>query len=88
MAVTAAKFLPLSITAITEADKQVDTPYNLYLYKGLPPTPIANPGLDSIRAALYPDSTNYYFYALGNDGVHHFFRTYNEHVNFLNSLKD
>lgn len=73
---------------ITEADKQVDTPYNLYLYKGLPPTPIANPGLDSIRAALYPDSTNYYFYALGNDGVHHFFRTYNEHVNFLNSLKD
>ena len=73
---------------ITEADKEIDTPYNLYLHKGLPPTPIANPGLDSIRAALYPDSTNYYFYALGNDGVHHFFRTYNEHVNFLNSLED
>ena len=44
--------------------------------------------LSAIRAALYPDSTDYYFYALGNDGVHHFFRTYNEHVNFLNSLED
>ena len=70
---------------LTDADKQVDTPYNLYLHKGLPPTPIANPGMSSIRAALYPDSTNYYYYALGDDGVHHFFRGYNEFVNFLNS---
>lgn len=72
---------------ITEADKETDTPYNLYKYKGLPPTPIANPGISSIRAALYPDKTQYYFYALGNDGVHHFFRTYQEHLNFLQSQK-
>ena len=63
----------------------MDSPYNLYKYKGLPPTPIANPGMSSIRSALYPDDTSYYFYALGDDGVHHFFRTYNEFVNFLNS---
>lgn len=70
---------------LTEADKKVDSPYNLYENKGLPPTAIANPGISSIRAALYPDSTSYYFYALGDDGVHHFFKTYREHVNFTNS---
>ena len=72
---------------ITDADKEVDTPYNLYLHKGLPPTPITNPGITSIRAALYPDNTNYYYYALGKDNVHHFFTNYREFVNFLNSLK-
>ena len=44
-----------------------------------------NPGLASIRAALEPADTNYNFYALGKDGVHHFFKTYREHVNFVNS---
>lgn len=70
---------------LTNADKEVESPYNLYKYKGLPPTPIANPGMASIRAALYPDSTNYYFYALGTDGQHHFSRTYREHQAFLAS---
>ena len=37
------------------------------------------------NVALYPDNTSYYFYALGDDGVHHFFRTYREHINFINS---
>ena len=79
--------MPEHKEVLTDADKEIDSPYNLYKHKGLPPTPIANPGMSSIRAALYPDNTNYYFYALGNDGVHHFFKTYREHVNFLNSLK-
>ena len=70
---------------LTDADKEIDSPYNLYKYKGLPPTPIANPGISSIRSALYPDDTSYYYYALGDDGVHHFFRTYSEFINFLNS---
>jgi UPF0755 protein len=74
-------------TVLTDADKEVDSPYNLYTHKGLPPTAIANPGLASIRAALYPDNTKYYYYALGNDGVHHFFATYREHLNFLESQK-
>ena len=63
----------------------VESPYNTYLNKGLPPGPIANPGLESIMAALNPESTNYYYYALGDDGVHHFFTSYSEHQAFLNS---
>lgn len=73
---------------LTDADKEIDSPYNLYTNKGLPPTPICNPGMASIRSALYPDNTSYYFYALGEDGVHHFFKTYREHLNFLESLKN
>ena len=73
---------------LTDADKEINSPYNLYKNKGLPPTPICNPGMASIRSALYPDNTIYYFYALGEDGVHHFFKTYREHLNFLESLKN
>ena len=51
-----------------------DSPYNTRRYTGLPPTPICNPGLDSIKAALNPESTNYYFYALNTEtGRHEFF---------------
>lgn len=71
---------------VSEEDYQtVNSPYNTYLNKGLPPGPIANPGLESIMAALNPESTNYYYYALGDDGVHHFFTSYSEHQAFLNS---
>ena len=70
---------------ITNADKQTDFKYNLYKYAGLPPTPIANPGLAAIEAALEPDTTDYYYYALGKDGKHHFSKTLQEHNEFLNS---
>ena len=63
----------------------MDSKYNLYKYAGLPPTPIANPGLASIEAALEPADTNYYYYALGKDGKHHFSSTLEEHNAFLNS---
>jgi len=69
----------------TEADKSIDSPYNTYLYKGLPPGPIANPGMEAIAAALSPDSTKDLFYALGDDGKHHFFRTYAELQSFTAS---
>ena len=61
------------------------TPYNLYQNAGLPPTPISNPGLASIDAALNPNSTDYYYYALGTDGKHHFSTTLAEHNAFVNS---
>ncbi|WP_295751598.1 endolytic transglycosylase MltG [uncultured Oscillibacter sp.] len=77
--------LPDHEGAITQADLEADTPYNLYKYPGLPPTPIANPGLTAIEAALQPEETGYYYYALGKDGKHHYFETYNEHLNFVNS---
>ena len=71
---------------VSEEDYQtVQSPYNTYLNRGLPPGPIANPGMESIVAALNPNSTNYYYYALGDDGVHHFFSSYSEHQAFLNS---
>ncbi|MCF0124140.1 MAG: endolytic transglycosylase MltG [Ruminiclostridium sp.] len=71
---------------VSEKDYQtVESPYNTYLNKGLPPGPISNPGLASIMAAINPDKTNYFYYALGEDKVHHFFATYAEHQAFLNS---
>lgn len=70
---------------LTEKDLQVDSPYNTYKYTGIPPGPISNPGLASLRSALNPESTGYYFYALNKNGVHNFFSSYNEFLNFINS---
>lgn len=70
----------------TEADKAIDSPYNTYLYPGLPAGPISNPGSAAIWAAMNPKESDYYYYALGTDGLHHYSRTYNEHQAFLNSL--
>ena len=70
---------------LTNEDLQVDSPYNTYLYPGLPPGPIANPGLASIRAALSPESTGYYFYALNKNGKHEFFSSYSAFERFINS---
>ena len=66
-------------------DTTADTPYNTYTHTGLPPTPIASPGAEALRAAVYPESTNYYFYALGDDNRHHFFTTSREQQNFIAS---
>lgn len=66
-------------------DLAVDDPYNTYKYKGLPPGPIANPGISSIMAALYPEDTEFYFYAL--DGrSHRFFKTHMDQQDFLNGI--
>ena len=64
---------------------RVDSPFNTYTHEGLPPGPIANPGIASIRAALFPASTNEFFYALNNYGTHNFFTNYTDHRNFVNS---
>jgi len=56
-----------------------DSPYNTYLYKGLPPGPIANPGLKSIKASIYPADTEYLYFVSKNDGSHHFSKTLKEH---------
>ncbi len=77
--------LPDHQGAITSSDLETDSPYNLYKYAGLPPTPIANPGMASINAALYPTSSDYYYYALGTDHKHHYFADYNSFLSFVNS---
>lgn len=59
--------------------KDVDGPYNTYKRTGLPPTPISNPGIDSLRASLYPNINNYYFYLHDSDGNIHFAENASEH---------
>ncbi|RKU06287.1 endolytic transglycosylase MltG [Candidatus Poribacteria bacterium] len=69
------------------ADLRVDSPYNTYIHKGLPPGPICNPGMASILAALRPTSVDYmYFVAIG-DGRHHFSKTLREHQNMINKIR-
>ncbi|MBR3640730.1 MAG: endolytic transglycosylase MltG, partial [Oscillibacter sp.] len=77
--------LPGHVGGLTQEDLKTDTPYNLYLHAGLPPTPIANPGVDSLNAAMEPNETDYYYYALGKDGKHHFSTTLEEHNRFVAS---
>ena len=77
--------------ALTAEDMAIDSPYNTNINKGLIPGPITNPGLNSINAALNPDSTNYHYYVLdtkAEERQHHFSETYDDHVNFINSLKE
>lgn len=64
----------------TAEDRLIDSPYNTYLYKGLPPGAIANPGMASLKAAMDPESTRYYYYVLDPAlGEHVFARTLAEH---------
>ena len=63
----------------TSADTQSDSPYNTYRNDGLPPGPIANPGLDAIEAALHPTETDYLYYVTGSDGTMHYAKTFDEH---------
>ena len=77
--------LPDANGKITQEDLELDSPYNLRKKAGLPPTAIANPGVASIDAALHPADTDYYYYALGKDGRHHYFKTLKEHTAFVQS---
>ena len=61
-------------------DLKIDSPYNTYLYKGLPPGPIANPGLDAIETARNPKESPYLYYLSGKDGKTHFAKTFAEHL--------
>ncbi len=67
---------------LTYDDLEVDSPYNTYQHAGLPPGPIAAPGEASIKAALYPEDSDYFFYNYKYDesGEHYFSHTYEEHL--------
>jgi len=65
---------------LDENDLKIESPYNTYLYKGLPPEAICNPGLDSIMAALEPAEEEYLYFVLGENGRHIFSKTYQEHL--------
>jgi UPF0755 protein len=68
-------------------DLRHESPYNTYLRRGLPPGPIASPGLASIRAALEPEQTEYLFYVAQADGYHRFSRTYEEHLRAIREIR-
>jgi UPF0755 protein len=67
---------------LSAVDLIIDSPYNTYLYPGLPPTPIANPGSLALRAVAFPAQTSYYYFrALCDDSRRHAFaETYDEHL--------
>lgn len=69
------------------ADLKVDTPYNTYTRKGLPPGPIASPGLSSLAAALKPAGVDYIYYVAAGDGSHVFSRTPAEHERAVNATR-
>ena len=69
---------------ITLADKKIDSPYNTYLNKGLPPTPISNPGIEAISATLNPTKTDCFYYIHDKSGIIHCAITYEEHQKNIN----
>ncbi|MFH1071108.1 MAG: endolytic transglycosylase MltG [Candidatus Glassbacteria bacterium] len=62
------------------SDLEVDSPYNTYLHRGLPPGPICSPGRASLEAALFPAQTNFLYFVARGDGSHQFSRSLDEHV--------
>ncbi len=64
---------------IRRKDLKIDSPYNTYFYVGLPPTPIALPGIESIHAALHPDDGETLYFVAKGDGSHYFSKTLKEH---------
>ena len=64
----------------TQSDLQYDSPYNTYKYPGLPPGPIANPGVASLQAAMHPAQTEFLYFVSDNNGHHRFARDLEEHA--------
>lgn len=64
---------------IRKKDLKQKTPYNTYVIKGLPPTPIASPGVSAMLAAAQPAQSDFYYFVAKGDGSHYFSRTYKEH---------
>ncbi len=69
-------------TALTSSDLSLDNPYNTYVYSGLPPGPICNPGLASLQAVAHPADTPFFYFRAACDGSgrHQFAKTYEQHL--------
>ncbi|MBI5222536.1 MAG: endolytic transglycosylase MltG [Candidatus Magasanikbacteria bacterium] len=73
----------------TQEERGSISPWNTYKYPGLPPSPICNPSLESIKAALYPEKNDYWYFLTGKDGAVHYAKTLEEHnENKVNYLSD
>lgn len=71
--------LPERKDVLSVSDTKIESPYNTYLYEGLPEGPISNPGKAAIEAALYPEDTDYYYFKVNDDGETVFSKTLSEH---------
>ncbi len=71
---------------LTYEDLKIDSPYNTYIYYGLPPTPISSPSISSLKAVLYPEG-DYMFFVSKGDGSHYFTRNYDEHLKIQKEKK-
>jgi len=67
------------LSELQPSDLQIDSPYNTYLYSGLPPTAIGNPGRTALEAVFAPTPSDYYFYITGNDGQFYYAKDFDEH---------
>jgi len=72
---------------IRRSDIRRPHPWNTYVITGLPPTPIAGPGVEAIDAVLHPDETRALFFVSRNDGTHHFSETYREHARMVDKYQ-
>lgn len=72
---------------VSIADTKVDSPYNTYQNRGLPPGPIASPGMEAIEAALYPADTDYLYFVADRSGHNHYSMTYDEHMAVVNEVR-
>jgi UPF0755 protein len=72
---------------ITKRDLQTETPYNTYVISGLPPGPIANPGISAIKSALYPAETKYLYFVGNGDGRHVFSESLDQHNDAVNRFQ-
>ena len=73
---------------VSYSDLKIDSPYNSYLNKGLPPTPISNPGIKSIEAALDPEDNDYLYFVATVDGGNNYSKTYDEHLKYVKEYKE
>lgn len=79
--------LPEHKEVLSVEDTKIDSPYNTYLYPGLPPTPICNPGKAALIATIKPSQTRYLYFAVAQNGSHYFSQTFSEHQNYLRNKK-
>ena len=73
---------------VTYKDLEIDSPYNSYKNKGLPPTPIASPGIESIKATLYPEKTEYLYFVAKIDGGNNYSVNYEDHLKYVKEYKE
>lgn len=73
---------------VTYDDLEIDSPYNSYKNNGLPPTPIANPGIESIEATLYPEKTEYLYFVAKMDGGNNYSTNYEDHLKYVKEYKE